>query len=101
MEQGERRVRRVLSSPVTYGTWALIVVSALLGTYPIDPYVFAFAALGLAWLTGLVAIAAVAALGFWGWEWTRTRRLLIAVEVAVAVAAAARALAVLRTFRWT
>lgn len=94
-------MRGVLSSPVTYGTWALIVVVALLGVYPSGPYVFAFTALGLAWLTGLVAILAVAAIGFWGWEWTRTRRLLIAVEVAVAVAAVARALVVLRTFSWS
>jgi hypothetical protein len=93
-------LRRVLSSPFLYGGWALLVVAALLAAYPIDPYVFAFTVLGLAWLTGLVAIAAVAAIGFWGWEWTRTRRLLIAVEVAVAVAAMARALAVLRTLSW-
>jgi len=94
-------LRRVLSSPLLYGGWALITVAALLATYRIDPYVFAFTALGLAWLTGIVAIAAVAAIGFWGWEWTRRRRLLIAVEVAVAVAAAARALAALRTFSWS
>ena len=93
-------LRRTLSSPFLYGGWALVVVVTLLGTYSIDPYIFAFTALGLAWLTGLVAIAAVSAIGFWGWEWTRTRRLLIAVEVAVAVAAVARALALLRTFNW-
>ena len=93
-------LRRALSSPLLYGGWAVVVVIGLLATYPIDPYVFAFTALGLAWLTGLVAIAAVAAIGFWGWEWTRTRRLIIAVEMAVAVAAVARALALLRTFNW-
>jgi hypothetical protein len=93
--------RRALSSPYFYGGWALVVVAALLGTAPFDPYVFAFTALGLAWLTGVVAIGAVAAIGFWGWEWTRTRRLIIALEVGVAVAAVARALAALRTFDWT
>jgi hypothetical protein len=93
-------LRRVLSSPFLYGGWALAVVAALLAAYPIDPYAFAFTALGLAWLTGLVAIAAVAAIGFWGAEWTRTRRLLVAVSVAVAVAAVARALAMLRAFNW-
>ena len=94
-------LRRVLSSPFLYGGWALIVVAALLAAYPFDPYVFAFTALGLAWLTGLVAIAAVAAIAFWGWEWTRKRRLLVATAVAVAVAAVARALATLRTFSWS
>ena len=94
-------LRRAFSSPFLYGGWALLVVVALLGTYPFGPYVFTITALAMAWITGLVAIAAVAAIGFWGWEWTRTRRLLIAVEVAVAVAAVARALGVLRTFSWT
>ena len=93
-------MRRFLSSPWTYGGWALLVVSALAGTYPVDPYVFAFTALGLAWLTGGVAIVAVGALAFWGWEWTRTRRLLVVLSLAIAVAAVARALAVLRTFKW-
>jgi hypothetical protein len=90
----------VFSSPWTYGAWALFVVSALAGTYLADPYVFAFTALGLAWLTGAVAIVAVGALAFWGWEWTRTRRVLVVFGLAVAVAAVARALAVLRTFSW-
>ena len=93
-------VRRVLSSPAVYCGWAVLVVAALLGTYRIDPYVFAFTALGLAWLTGAVAIVAVAVLALWGWGWTRRRRLLVAFGLAVAVAAVARALAVLRTFSW-
>jgi hypothetical protein len=95
------RARRVVGSPITYGTWAVLVVGALVGTYPVDPYVFGITTLGLAWLTGAVAIVAVGALAFWGWEWTRTRRLLVVAGVAAAVAAVARALAILRTFSWS
>ena len=93
-------LRRILSSPWMYGGWAVLVVGALAGTYPVDPYVFGFTALGLAWLTGAMTIMAVAALGFWGWEWTWTRRLLVVAAVGVSIGAVAQALAILRTFRW-
>jgi hypothetical protein len=93
-------LRRILSSPWLYGSWALVVVCALLGTYPVDPFLYGFTALGLAWLTGAMTIVAVAALGFWGWEWTWTRRFLVIVAMGVSIAAVARALAILRTFRW-
>jgi hypothetical protein len=94
------RFRRVASSPRLYGGWALLVVAALVATYPADPYVFGFTALGLAWLTGAVSILAVGALALWGWDWTWPRRLFIVGAVAMAVAAVARALAVLSTFKW-
>ena len=93
-------VRRVLSSPALYWGWAIFAVAALLLSYPIDPYVFGFTALGLAWLTGAVTIAAVAAVALWAWEWTWPRRLLVVSAVAVAVFAVAQALAILRTFKW-
>ncbi|HET9266786.1 MAG TPA: hypothetical protein VFO31_01430 [Vicinamibacterales bacterium] len=93
-------LRRVLSSPVLYWGWTTFAVAALFLTYPIDPYVYAFTALGLAWLTGAVTIAAVAAVALWAWEWTWPRRLLVVSGVAVAVFAVAQALAILRTFRW-
>ena len=93
-------LRRALSSPVLYWGWAIFAVAALFLTYPIDPYVYAFTALGLAWLTGAVTLAAVAALALWAWEWTWPRRLLVVSGVAVAVFAVAQALAILRTFRW-
>jgi len=93
-------LRRLLSSPVLYGGWALVVVAALAGTYPVDPYVFGFTALGLAWLTGALAIVAVGAMALWAWDWSWTRRLLVVGGVVVAVAAVARALAILRTFSW-
>jgi hypothetical protein len=92
--------RRLASSPLLYGGWALIVVTALVGTYPVDPYVFGFTALGLAWLTGAVAIVAVAAMALWAWDWSWPRRLIVAGAVAVSIAALARALAVLSTFKW-
>jgi hypothetical protein len=93
-------LRRLLSSPLLYGGWAVLVVGALVGTYPVDPYLYGFTALGLAWLTGVVTIAAVAALALWGWAWTWTRRLLVAGAVAASIAAVAQALAILRTFKW-
>jgi len=94
------RARRVLSSPRLYGAWAVFVVCALVGTYPVDPYLYGFTALGLAWLTGALTIMAMAALGFWGWEWTWPRRLFVILAMGVAIAAVAQALAILRTFRW-
>ena len=93
-------LRRILSSPWVYSGWAVLVVAALVGTYPVDPYAFGFTALGLAWLTGALTIVAVAALGFWGWEWTWPRRVLVITAMVVSIAAVAQALAILRTFRW-
>jgi hypothetical protein len=94
------RLQRLLSSPMLYGGWAIFVVAALVVAYPIDPYVFAFTALILAWMTGAVVIAAVAAVALWAWEWSWRRRLLVAAPVALAVFAVAQALGILRTFKW-
>jgi hypothetical protein len=93
-------LRRLLSSPLLYGGWALFVVGALVMTYPVDPYLYGFTALTLAWLTGAVTIAAVGAVALWAWDWTWPRRLLVVAAVAVSVAAVAQALAILRTFKW-
>jgi hypothetical protein len=93
-------LRRMASSPLSYGAWAILVVATLAATYPMDPYLFGFTALGLAWLTGAVTIVAVGALALWGWDWTWPRRLLIVGAVATSITAVARALAVLKTFRW-
>lgn len=93
-------MRRLLSSPILYGSWAVFVMAALLATYPMDPYVFGIGALLLAWLTGAVVIAAVAAVALWAWEWSWPRRLLVVAPVALAVLAVAQALALLRTFTW-
>ena len=93
-------LRRVLSSPVLYGGWAVFAVGALVITYPVDPYLYGFTALILAWLTGAVTIAAVTAMALWAWDWPWSRRLLVVVAVAVSVAAVAQALAILRTFTW-
>ena len=100
MSAAGSRLRAILSSPLTYGGWALFVVGALVATYPVDPYVYGFTALGLAWLTGAMTIVAVAALALWAWDWTWTRRLLVVAAVAVAVGAVAQALAILSTFKW-
>jgi hypothetical protein len=93
-------LRRILSSPWLYGGWAVFVVCGLVGTYPVDPYVYGFTALGLAWLTGALTILAVAALGFWGWEWAWSHRLLVIAAVGLSIAAVAQALVILGTFKW-
>ena len=93
-------LRRLLSSPLLYGGWAVLVAVALVGTYPVDPYVYGLTALILAWLTGAVTIAAVGAMALWAWDWTWPHRLVVVVAIAVSVAAVAQALAILRTFRW-
>jgi hypothetical protein len=94
-------LRRLLSSPLLYGGWAVWVLVALIGTYALDPYLYGFTALILAWLTSAVTIAAVGALALWAWDWTWRRRLLVVAAVAVAVASVARALAILQTVSWT
>ena len=48
-------------SPIVYVAWAAIVVLSLVGTYPVDPYVFGFTALGLAWLTGALTLIGIIA----------------------------------------
>jgi hypothetical protein len=93
-------LRRALSSPLLYCGWAAFVVGTLVVTYPIDPYVFGIGALMLAWLTAVVAVAAIGAFALWAWDWTWPRRVLVVVGVAVAVFAVARALALLQTFSW-
>jgi predicted exporter len=85
---------------MVYGGWAIFVVASIGVAYPVDPYLFAFTALILAWLTAAVVIAAVAAVALWAWEWSWRRRLLVVAPVALAVLAVAQALALLRTFTW-
>src|SRR5688572_26000428 len=48
----EPPMRKLITAPILYAAWAAIVIAALVGTYPVDPYVFGFTTLGLAWLTG-------------------------------------------------
>ena len=83
-----------------YWSWAIFTGAALVVSYAIDPYAFAFTALGLAWLTGAVTIVAVATVALWAWDWTWGRRLLMVAGVVAAVMTVASALAILRTFGW-
>ena len=95
------RLRRVLSSPIAYWSWAFFTVATLCIAYPFDPYVYAFAALGLAWLTGVVTFVAVGAVALWAWDWPWSQRLLVVSGVTASVIAVGRALSILTTFRWT
>ena len=90
-------MRRLVTSPVSYGVWAVVVLAALVGTYPVDPYLYGFTTLGLAWLTGPVALVGLAGIALAeGWA----RRLRIFVYVAIAAGAVAEALAILSKFKW-
>jgi hypothetical protein len=94
-----RRLKAFVSSPIPYAAWALLVVSALVATYFVDPYVFAFATfvlggamVGVALVgipTSLVARAA-----------SRRRRAVIFGSIAAAAAVVICALVLLRSFNW-
>ena len=90
---------RYTTSPMPYVVWTLLVSAALYGTYFSDPYLFGFTTLGLAWLTGAIALLGLGACLFS----TRPRardRVIIVVALVLSGAAVARALAVLSTFKW-
>jgi hypothetical protein len=92
-------MKRVLSSPVLYAVWAVFVVGALVASYFVDPYVFAFAAIGLGWATGALSLLAV--LTAVASRATVSRRgAVIALFLAIAAGAILTALRVLRTFNW-
>lgn len=94
-----RRLERLVTGPELYAGWAILVVVALYATYRTDPYVFGFTALGLAWLTGGLALVGLLACLL-----SRTARpaakAVIVASLVVAAGAIAKALAVLRTFHW-
>ena len=90
---------RLVRNPKTYWVWTLIVVAALGGAYPIDPYVFGFVSLGLAWATGGVAVLALVAVVL---SRAASARAKVAVCLALLVAGLAIALSlqVLGGFHW-
>lgn len=90
---------RLIAAPALYVAWTVIVSTALYGTYRSDPYVFAFTTMGLAWLTGALALLGLGACCLS--RRLRPRdRVVIVVALALAAAAVARALHVLSTFNW-
>lgn len=91
-------MRRLIAAPIGYVAWTAIVILALVGTYPVDPYVFGFTTLGLAWLTGAVALAGI--LACFLRETSRAAKAVILVSVLIAAGAVAVALDVLSGFSW-
>jgi hypothetical protein len=90
---------RFATRPGPYLVWALVVAASLYGTYRSDPYVFAFTAMGLLWLTGLVALAGLAACLFSRRPRARQRAAILGA-LALAAAAIAKAFDTLSGFNW-
>jgi hypothetical protein len=88
-----------IANPTIYVTWAVIVVAALVLTYFSDPYIFAFTAIGLAWLTAVITLVGLSAVLRVKRAHASTR-MRIVVAIVVAVAAIVVAFSVLRTFKW-
>ena len=95
-----QRMRMLATHPLPYLVWAALVVTALCSSYFTDPYVFGLTTIGLAWLTGAVAITGVVACLVS--EHLRFRNCaIIVVAIAIAAASILKALATLETFEWT
>jgi hypothetical protein len=95
----EPRMRKLIATPLVYVAWAAIVIVALVGTYPARAYVFAFTTLGLAWLTGAMALLGLAAC-VWSGALTRGGRVVILGSLIISAAAVGVALRVLSGFKW-
>ena len=90
---------RIVNSPWSYGVWAVLVLSALGYGYLADPYIFAFAALILAWPSaafGLIGLTVV----LFSRAVAAPAKAAIVLSVGVTAGALAVAFAVLRTFKW-
>lgn len=92
--------RTILASPWTHFGWLVFVAAAFLATYRIDPYVYGFTVLGLAWFSGLVLAIGIVAIVLGIRSGRRGRAVLIgACSLATAVTVVA-ALQILKGFRW-
>ena len=89
----------VVRNPKLYWAWTFVVLVALVAAYPVDPYVFGFASLGLAWATGGIGIVGLAAVVL---SKTATARARLAVGAALLIAGVALAVSfrILGGFRW-
>jgi hypothetical protein len=84
---------KLIAAPIVYVAWAAIVIVALVGTYPADPYVFEFTTLGLAWVTGAIALLGLAVC-VWSGALARRGRVVILASMIAAAAAVGVALPV-------
>jgi len=82
-----------------YAGYAVFAVLALISTYFVDPYVFAFTALGMAWLSGALFVVALG-IAVLSRTAKRSAKAWMIAFAATALVASVAALAVLRTFKW-
>lgn len=94
---GRRRLR-FLRAPATHAAWAAFEVAALAATAFAEPYLFAYATIGLSWLSAAMGGLGLV-LAFAGHAPPRHRRAIVVAVIVEALALFA-ALAWLRTFHW-
>jgi hypothetical protein len=94
------KLRAVASSPWTHHGWLAFLVAAFLVTYRVDPYVYAFTVIGLAWISGLVVAVGIVAIVLGIRSGRRGRASWIAASSLATVATVIAALVILKGFRW-
>jgi ABC-type sugar transport system permease subunit len=94
------KVRSILASPWAYGGWLVFLVAAFLVTYRIDPYVYAFTVLGLAWVSGLVVAVGIVASVLGKRSGHPGRAAWIGASALAIAATVIAALQILKGFRW-
>ena len=92
-------LKRIISAPALYLSWVAFVLLALVTGYFTDPYVFGFAALILAWISGAIVVIGVFAL-FALRPLSRLARATILFSLGINVAAIVFALRTLQSFKW-
>ena len=91
--------KNVLITPAPYILWALFVSAALYGAFVVDPHVFGFTTLALAWLTAGVSLVGLATCMF-SKRPIRRDRVIIIAALALAAAVLVKALCTLGAFNW-
>jgi hypothetical protein len=94
------KLRSMLASPWTHGGWLAFVAAAFLVTYRVEPYVYGFTVLGLAWVSGLVVAVGVVAIALGIRSGHRGRSAWIAASSLATAATVIAALQVLKGIRW-
>lgn len=92
-------MRAALLSPWLYVLWAAFVVAALLVTCGVDPYVFGFSAMILAWLSVAVGVGGLAVIVF-ARPVSKASKTAIGLALAASGAALWVAFAVLGSYNW-
>ena len=93
-----RRLATLVTSPWPYVVWAAVVVVVVVTTYLGDPYVFAFATLGLSGASAAIGLVG-ACVAFFSPIAGRAKASIL-IGMAITTAALAAAFLVLATFKW-